>query len=129
MTPVRIHSKHREVLLGMTGRAEAARDRGIITESKVPEVLRKAVMADEPRRAERARDAIDDIARREIYGIVYMIQTMVGVCKDRDIREVEANVAAWGEARERANLGGEVRGETVNQKIMQIMGSFEGKKD
>lgn len=77
-------------------------------------------MADVQRRAERAGDVVNDVARSAGKGV----GDMIVACEDHGLGEVGASVAALAGSGERASLRGEVWEETMNQEVMQVVGSF-----
>lgn len=75
--------------------------------------------------AERARDAIDNIAGGAGEGVDDGIGSMVGASEAGGVGEVRASAATWAGAGERAGLGGRVREGAMDQKVSKVVGSFE----
>lgn len=54
-----------------------------------------------------------------------MIRTMLGDCEGDGVGKVGESTTVWVGVRERSTLENGVKKETVYQKVMQAMGSFE----
>lgn len=82
-------------------------------------------LTDVQRKAERRGDAINEVTESTGKGVGDEIRTMVGACEDSAVGKCSSVERSRGMKR----LGDEVREETVDQVVTQVVGSFELERD